>query len=281
MGRRLGATEREEGGSAVPAQSFKTVRRPRLAPQPDCLSSRQRPVSRGLAREARAGSGGLRAAGDGAAGSPAPARTGPREVPAIGGGQGGAEAPPCRKSTVPLPDCEGADFPPAPSSLGTPNSTSPPPDCFLRLLRRGGREKFGEESGRLPSPPPAPLPGFSESRAALLSSCEGPRRLGARTPPHGARGTRCALAGSLGPLSAPAAAPLRPPSAGSNCLRLDEWRSWRHCLHDACLLSTPVGLGGLRGPHPWVRRRGSLELVYRRTIHSPQIQRPKYTPGRP
>lgn len=182
MGRRLGATEREEGGRAVPAQSFKTVRRPRLAPQPDCLSSRQRPVSRGLAREPRAGSGGLRAASDGAAGSPATALTGPREVPAIGGGQGGAEAPPCRKSTVPLPDCEGADFPPAPSSLGTPNSTSPPPDCFLRLLRRGGREKFGEESGRLPSPPPTPLPGFSESRVAPLSSCEVPRRLGARSP---------------------------------------------------------------------------------------------------
>lgn len=69
---------------------------------------------------------------------------------------------------------------PAPHSLGTRSSTSPPPDCFPLRERRGGREKFGEES-----------------KAALLSR-EGPQRLAARPPPPSARGTGCAQAGSVG-----------------------------------------------------------------------------------
>lgn len=77
VGRRLGATEREEGGRAVPAQSFKTARRPRLAPQPVGPSSRQRPVSRGRAREPRAGLGarGRERRGSGDASGPCTYRT--------------------------------------------------------------------------------------------------------------------------------------------------------------------------------------------------------------
>uniref|UniRef100_A0A7N9DCA9 Epithelial membrane protein 2 n=1 Tax=Macaca fascicularis TaxID=9541 RepID=A0A7N9DCA9_MACFA len=42
LGRRGPAAKRVEGGRAVPAQSFKTARRPRLAPLPVCRSSSQR-----------------------------------------------------------------------------------------------------------------------------------------------------------------------------------------------------------------------------------------------
>lgn len=63
VGRRLRTTEREEGGRAVPAQSFKTARWPRLAPQPIRRSSRQRRVSRGRVRGPRAQVGGQRGRG--------------------------------------------------------------------------------------------------------------------------------------------------------------------------------------------------------------------------
>lgn len=186
VGRRLGASEREEGERAVPAQSFKTARRPRLAPQPVGRSSRPRPVSRGRAREPRAGRGGGRSGQrePGQRGAGAPASTRRREIPAIG--VGGREGPlPSGKSTVPPPDRTGADFPPAPRPALDPEFHLPTPGLLPSPFapRRAGKVWGGVRA--TPLAPANSTPRALGCRAAPLSSCESPRRLGAGPPPRG------------------------------------------------------------------------------------------------
>lgn len=195
------------GGSAPPRGRREGAQsQPRASKQPGGLTSRpspsvrpsslQRPVSGARpSREARAGRG----ATSGGCGQLAPGKraASPRTHGTEGGsppllGEAGAEARPYQQPTGPRLDDQGADFPPTlPSSPRIPNSTSPPPDCFLRLfaLRQAGKVWGGARAAPLASANCAP--GALGVQGSPVS-WEGPGRLGAPSPasPSGRDGLR-------------------------------------------------------------------------------------------
>lgn len=119
---------------------------------------------------ARGHGGGVRVLGGAAGARPLLLRT--REAPpGVVAGREGPRRGPCGGPSVNPRD------PPSPPR-GPPR---PPRGSTRSLLRRSGREKFGEESGRLPSPLPVSDLGIWGSWAVPLSHV-GPRRPGAWAP---------------------------------------------------------------------------------------------------
>lgn len=234
-GRGEEAPRHREGGGRARSPSPELQNSPAASPRAPARPSVQPPApgewgspSPGGARGARDHVAGLRAAcARGAGREPPHPRDRGGSPPWVGrAGRGrGPSVPKSHWSSARRPGRGLPPHPTAPSSPRTPNSTSPPPDCFLRLLRRGGREKFGEESGRLPSPWPTALPGLSESRAVPCRR----KVSGAsahRAPPHRAGGTGCAQAGVVGSPPRPRRR-LRcaPQRRGATSLGLERWGS--------------------------------------------------------
>ena len=149
----------------------------------------------------------------------APAPTGPREVPAIGSGQGGAEAHGAEK-----PLSLGQTARAQTSRLRRVRSGPgiPPPHprtaSFASCAEAGGKS-LGRSQGDSPRSRQLHSQG-SRSPGQPPSRCvKAPGVLAHGPPPRPARGTGCARAGSAGPVSAPAgaaAAPWRPLAARSN-----------------------------------------------------------------
>lgn len=164
LGRRGPAAKRVEGGRAVPAQSFKTARRPRLAPLPVRRSSsqrsRQRRVSCGRAQGVGATSWGARdrvRPGSRDA-TPLLDREQPPELVTV---TGGPRCHPCRRPAVCATLARAPEF-----HFATPGQLPTPFE-----LKRAGKVWGGVRAPPLDSPDSHP--GLLESRE-IPRSCEGP-----------------------------------------------------------------------------------------------------------